>query len=102
MLKTVSCVVIVAAGCLGIWLLTLSSVSGEELLVGSLSALATGCVAVAVKRASKVRWSVCAIPVRPSSACRSPWSVTRCRCWYGRFRARAIRRRWSPRPAPAG
>ncbi len=64
-LKTVSSVVIVAAGCLGIWLLTLSSVSGEELLVGTLSSLATGCVAVAVKRASKAQWSVRAISVRP-------------------------------------
>jgi multisubunit Na+/H+ antiporter MnhE subunit len=65
MLKTVSSVVSVAAGCLGIWLLTLSSVSGEELLVGSLCALATGGAAVAATRATKVHWSVRAIPVRP-------------------------------------
>lgn len=65
MLKTVSSVVCVAAGCLGIWLLSLSSVSDEELLVGSLCALATGAAAVAAKRATKVHWSVRAIPVRP-------------------------------------
>jgi multisubunit Na+/H+ antiporter MnhE subunit len=65
MLKTVTSVLFVAAACLGIWLLSLSSVSGEELLVGSLCALATGGVAVAAKRATKVPWSVRAIPVRP-------------------------------------
>jgi multisubunit Na+/H+ antiporter MnhE subunit len=64
MLKTVASVVFVAAGCLGIWLLTLSSVSDEELLVGSLCALAAGAVAVAVKRATRVHWSVRAIPLR--------------------------------------
>lgn len=65
MLKTVASVLVVAAGCLGIWLLTLSSVSDEELLVGSLCALATGGIAVAAKRATQVRWSVRAVPVRP-------------------------------------
>jgi multisubunit Na+/H+ antiporter MnhE subunit len=65
MLKTVASVVCVAAGCLGIWLLSLSSVSDEDLLVGSLCALTTGAVAVAAKRATKVHWSVRAIPVRP-------------------------------------
>lgn len=65
MLKTVASVMAVAAGCLGIWLLTLSSVSDEELLVGGLCALATGGLAVAAKRATRVHWSVRAIPVRP-------------------------------------
>jgi multisubunit Na+/H+ antiporter MnhE subunit len=65
MLKTVASVVAVAAGCLGIWLLSLSAVSDEELLVGSLCALATGAAAVATTRATKVRWSLRAIPVRP-------------------------------------
>jgi multisubunit Na+/H+ antiporter MnhE subunit len=65
MLKTVMSVVVVAAGCLGIWLLSLSSVSDEELLVGILCALATGVLAVAATRAAKVHWSVRAIPVRP-------------------------------------
>jgi multisubunit Na+/H+ antiporter MnhE subunit len=65
MLRTVMSVVFVAAGCLGIWLLSLSSVSDEELLVGSLCALATGVLAVAATRAAKVHWSVRAIPVRP-------------------------------------
>jgi multisubunit Na+/H+ antiporter MnhE subunit len=65
MLKSVMSVVFVAAGCLGIWLLSLSSVSDEELLVGSLCALATGVFAVAAKHAAQVHWSVRAIPVRP-------------------------------------
>ena len=65
MLKTVTSVLFVAAGCLGIWLLSLSSVSDEELLVGSLCALVAGGIAVAAKRATKVHWSVRAIPVRP-------------------------------------
>ncbi|HEX4175986.1 MAG TPA: Na+/H+ antiporter subunit E [Acidimicrobiales bacterium] len=65
MLKTVSSVVVVAGGCLGIWLLSLSAVSNEELFVGSLCALLTGIAAVAAKRTTKVHWSVRAIPVRP-------------------------------------
>lgn len=65
MLKTVASVVAVAAGCFGIWLLSLSAVSDEEILVGSLCALATGVAAVAAKRATNVRWSLRAIPVRP-------------------------------------
>ncbi len=64
MLRTMASVVAVAAGCFGIWLLTLSSVSNEELLVGGLCSLATGAAAVAAKRATKVRWSVRAVPVR--------------------------------------
>lgn len=56
---------LVAAGCLGIWLISLSSVSDEELLVGSLCSLATGAAAVAAKRATRVRWSVRAVPLRP-------------------------------------
>jgi multisubunit Na+/H+ antiporter MnhE subunit len=65
MLKTVASVVAVAAGCLGIWLLSLSAVSDEELLVGSLCALATGVATVATTRATRFRWSWRAIPVRP-------------------------------------
>jgi multisubunit Na+/H+ antiporter MnhE subunit len=64
-LKTVASVLVVAAGSLGIWLLSLSSVSDQELLVGGLSSLATGAAAVAAKRATKVRWSVRAVPLRP-------------------------------------
>jgi multisubunit Na+/H+ antiporter MnhE subunit len=64
MLKTVSSVGLCGAGCLGIWLLTLSSVSDEELFVGSLCALAAGVAAVAAKCATKVRWSVRAVSLR--------------------------------------
>ena len=67
MLKTVTSVLFVAAGCLGIWLLSLSSVSDEGLVVGSLCALATGGVAVAARpRTTKVRWSLRAHPGAPS------------------------------------
>jgi multisubunit Na+/H+ antiporter MnhE subunit len=65
MLQTVASVGVVAAGCLGIWVLSLSSISPEELFVGGLCALVTGGAAVAAKRATGVRWSVRAIPLRP-------------------------------------
>ncbi|HWF14879.1 MAG TPA: Na+/H+ antiporter subunit E [Acidimicrobiales bacterium] len=64
MLKTLSSAGLCAAGCLGIWLLTLSSVSGEELFVGSVCALASGAAGVGAKRAAKARWSVRAAPLR--------------------------------------
>ena len=47
-----------SAALLGVWLLSLSAVSGEDLWVGSACAVVCGMVAVGVRRAIKGRWSV--------------------------------------------
>ncbi|HEX4218658.1 MAG TPA: hypothetical protein VHZ02_09845 [Acidimicrobiales bacterium] len=54
-----------SAGALGVWLLSLSSVSSEELLVGGSSALACGVVAAIVRRKIDGHWSLAWDLVRP-------------------------------------
>ena len=50
---------------LGIWLLTLSSLSWGELAVGGACSLAVGVVAVATQRAVGARWAPTASALRP-------------------------------------
>lgn len=60
--KTIVSVVFWSALCLGIWVLSLSSVSDEELAVGAASSLACGVAAVAFHRAIGLRWSIRGVP----------------------------------------
>ena len=50
---------------LGIWLLTLSSLSWGELAVGAACSLAVGVIAVATQRAVGARWAPTASALRP-------------------------------------
>lgn len=65
MLKLLASVLAWGGACLGIWLLSLTSVSHEELAVGGACALICGMVVTAVMRALRVRWSVRSVPLRP-------------------------------------
>lgn len=56
------------SACLGIWLLSLSSVSDEELAIGAACALLVGLAAEAVRRIVGLPLSLRAIPVRALSA----------------------------------
>jgi multisubunit Na+/H+ antiporter MnhE subunit len=50
---------------LGIWLLTLSSFSWGELIVGSACSLLVGLIAVAAQRVVGARWAPTAVSLRP-------------------------------------
>jgi multisubunit Na+/H+ antiporter MnhE subunit len=62
MIRNLVAVAVWTAVCLGVWLLTLSSVDSEELVIGSICALLSGMAAVAVKRVLGVTWSLGAVP----------------------------------------
>lgn len=65
MAKTMAGVLCGSGACLGIWLLSLSSLSGAELIVGFACSLVVGAVAFAALRALDVRVGPTAPALRP-------------------------------------
>lgn len=65
MRKTVAGVALCSAGCLAIWLLTLSAISTGELVVGSACSLGVGAVVVALWRAVGLRLAPSSSMLRP-------------------------------------
>lgn len=68
MVRTLSGVVLWSLAALGIWLLTLSALSGAELLVGAGCSVVVGVIAVAAQRAVGTSWKPNAASVRPLKA----------------------------------
>ena len=65
MVANPSKVALLSAVCLGIWLLTLSSLSWGELIVGTVCSLLVGVVAIITQRVVGARWAITASSMRP-------------------------------------